>query len=152
MPEKHALSVTSPAGDTRSSLTPIADKPPGVCREKLGDQSLPHKGLCCSIVSSRIPMKPLLFALCTAFGFCSLSIQEPVWQPSPGHTQIPIWPGAAPDPQPVRGPENMETAGKIRRLDTYPQGSPQCGHGATKGTLNARFSESLYGPLECSIQ
>ena len=31
---------------------------------------------------------------------------EPVgWQPSPGHTQIAIWPGAAPDVQSVPGPE-----------------------------------------------
>ena len=29
-----------------------------------------------------------------------------VWQPSPGHTQIPIWP-AVPDPRPVRGPESV---------------------------------------------
>jgi acetyl esterase/lipase len=28
-----------------------------------------------------------------------------VWQPSPGHTQIPIWPGVAPDVQSVPGPE-----------------------------------------------
>lgn len=28
-----------------------------------------------------------------------------VWQPSPGHTQIPIWPGAAPDALPSHGPE-----------------------------------------------
>jgi acetyl esterase/lipase len=27
------------------------------------------------------------------------------WQPSPGHTQIPIWPGAVPDAQSVPGPE-----------------------------------------------
>ena len=35
----------------------------------------------------------------------SLSAQTNVWQPSPGHKQLPIWPGAAPDPQPVPGPE-----------------------------------------------
>lgn len=29
------------------------------------------------------------------------------WQPSPGHKQIAIWPGAAPDPQPVKGPETV---------------------------------------------
>jgi acetyl esterase/lipase len=28
-----------------------------------------------------------------------------VWQPSPGHTQLPLWPGAVPDAQPVDGPE-----------------------------------------------
>jgi acetyl esterase/lipase len=28
-----------------------------------------------------------------------------VWQPSPGHTQVPIWPGAVPDPLPDPKPE-----------------------------------------------
>jgi len=27
------------------------------------------------------------------------------WQPSPGHTQIPIWPGSPPDARPIDGPE-----------------------------------------------
>src|SRR5712664_2792398 len=50
-------------------------------------------------------MKPLIFALCVLFGCGGLSAQTPAWQPSPGHTQVPIWPGAVPDPQPVAGPE-----------------------------------------------
>src|SRR5438552_1141699 len=50
-------------------------------------------------------MKPLLFAFCFVFAFGGLSAQPPVWQPSPGHTQVPIWPGTAPDAQPVAGPE-----------------------------------------------
>src|SRR2546423_7867589 len=50
-------------------------------------------------------MKPLIFALCVVFAFGGLSAQTPVWQPSPGHTQVPIWPGTAPDAQPVAGPE-----------------------------------------------
>jgi acetyl esterase/lipase len=54
-------------------------------------------------------IKPLLFALCVVFAFGGLSAQTPVWQPSPGHTQVPIWPGAAPDPQPVAGPEAATT-------------------------------------------
>jgi acetyl esterase/lipase len=29
----------------------------------------------------------------------------PTWQPSPGHTQLPIWPGAAPSSLPAKGPE-----------------------------------------------
>ena len=33
------------------------------------------------------------------------STQTPVWQPSTGHTQIPIWPGKVPDAQPVAGAE-----------------------------------------------
>ncbi len=41
-----------------------------------------------------------------------LSAQTPAWQPSPGHTQVPIWPGAIPDAQPFTGPETMKTTGK----------------------------------------
>jgi acetyl esterase/lipase len=55
--------------------------------------------------SEGIVMNPLLFALCVVFAFGGLSGQTPAWQPSPGHTQVPIWPGAAPDTQPVAGPE-----------------------------------------------
>ena len=62
--------------------------------------------------SAGIVMKPLLFALCIAFSFGNLNAQKPAWQPSPGHTQIPIWPGAAPDPQPVAGPEVFKSSGK----------------------------------------
>jgi acetyl esterase/lipase len=54
-------------------------------------------------------MKPLIFALCVGFALAGLSAQTPAWQPSPGHTQVPIWPGAAPDPQPVAGPEVTTT-------------------------------------------
>src|SRR5216684_1533318 len=55
-------------------------------------------------------MKPLIFALCVVFAFGGLSAQKPGWQPSPGYTQIPIWPGAVPDAQPVAGPEVAATA------------------------------------------
>src|SRR5438445_1038452 len=57
-------------------------------------------------------MKPLLSALCVVFAFGGLSAQTPSWQPSPGHTQVPIWPGGVPDPQPVAGPEVAKTTGK----------------------------------------
>jgi acetyl esterase/lipase len=38
-----------------------------------------------------------------------LSAETPVWQPSPGHTQVPIWPKEPPDAQPAAGPEEMKT-------------------------------------------
>jgi acetyl esterase/lipase len=57
-------------------------------------------------------MRPLIFAVCVVLASGGLSAQTNVWQPSPGHTQVPIWPGAAPDPQPVKGPEVAETSGK----------------------------------------
>jgi acetyl esterase/lipase len=53
-------------------------------------------------------MKSLTLSLWFVFTLGSLSAQTPAWQPSPGHTQVPIWPGAAPDPQPVKGPENTK--------------------------------------------
>jgi hypothetical protein len=51
-------------------------------------------------------------AFCAVFGLGNLIAQTPDWQPSPGHTQIPIWPGKTPDAQPVRGPETVTAAGK----------------------------------------
>jgi acetyl esterase/lipase len=84
-------------------------------------------------------MKVLLFALCVVSAFGSLSAQKPVWQPSLGHTQVPIWPGAAPDPQPVRGPENFETSGK----DFLPGGRPAVGvNNVTRPTM------TVYSPTE----
>jgi acetyl esterase/lipase len=40
--------------------------------------------------------------------------QKPVWQPSAGHTQVAIWPGAVPDARPTTKPETME-------VDTNPK-------------------------------
>jgi acetyl esterase/lipase len=58
-------------------------------------------------------MKPLLLTLCILSAFAALRSQQPsqqpVWQPSPGHTQIPIWPGKVPDARPAKGPETAET-------------------------------------------
>ena len=61
--------------------------------------------------NSWIVLKPLIFALCVVFASVlgSLSAQTTGWQPSPGHTQILIWPGAAPDLQPAAGPEDATT-------------------------------------------
>jgi acetyl esterase/lipase len=57
-------------------------------------------------------MKPLIFTLCVVCVACGLGAQTSPWQPSPGHTQVPIWPGAAPDAQPVAGPEVATTLAK----------------------------------------
>lgn len=56
-------------------------------------------------------MKPLTFvlALCVLFAFVRLNAQTDMWRPSPGHKQIPIWPGKVPDAQPVSGPELIRT-------------------------------------------
>jgi acetyl esterase/lipase len=57
-------------------------------------------------------MKILIPALLLVLGLSHGNGQKFSWQPSPGHTQIPIWPGPAPDAQPVAGPEFAMTTGK----------------------------------------
>ena len=47
---------------------------------------------------------PILFAAVFACG--GVRAQTKVWQPSPGHMQVPIWPGVVPDAQALAGPEN----------------------------------------------
>lgn len=47
----------------------------------------------------------LLAFLIVAGGDSRLCARQAAWQPSPGHTQVPIWPGVIPDAQPVNGPE-----------------------------------------------
>ncbi len=54
-------------------------------------------------------MRPLIFVLCLVLVCSSLIAQNPRWQPSPGHTQVPIWPGTPPDAQ-FGPPANTETA------------------------------------------
>ena len=54
-------------------------------------------------------MKRLMLAICIVLVVGALRAQTAEWQPSPGHAQIPIWPGAAPDSQPTIGPEEMGT-------------------------------------------
>jgi len=55
-------------------------------------------------------MRPLvsslsLVALCAAVVCGAASAQTFVWQPSAGHTQVAIWPGAVPDARPSAGTE-----------------------------------------------
>ena len=50
-------------------------------------------------------VKPLLFILCALSLPHGVGAQAGAWQPSPGHTQIPIWPGAVPDARTDHGTE-----------------------------------------------
>ncbi len=53
-------------------------------------------------------MNSLILILCLVFASSGLLAQKPGWQPSTGHTQVPIWPGNAPDAQ-FGPPANTET-------------------------------------------
>jgi acetyl esterase/lipase len=54
-------------------------------------------------------MKPLIVTVCVVIALDRLNAQPNVWQPTPGHTQVPIWPGAVPDARPAAGPEAVRT-------------------------------------------
>ncbi len=51
--------------------------------------------------------RPLIIIIYVVLACSGARAQARVWQPSPGHTQVPIWPGAVPDAQPVPGPESV---------------------------------------------
>jgi acetyl esterase/lipase len=54
-------------------------------------------------------MKAMVFAFCLLTAVSSEHARADSWQPGPGHTQVPIWPGAVPDPHPVAGSEVSTT-------------------------------------------
>lgn len=54
-----------------------------------------------------IALLPLLSTLFLTL--INMSAQGPAWQPSAGHTQVPIWPGVVPGARPVTGPETTKT-------------------------------------------
>ena len=43
-------------------------------------------------------------------------VQAATWEPAPGHTQIPLWPGTPPDAAPVKGPEYVATTDDKERV------------------------------------
>jgi acetyl esterase/lipase len=44
-------------------------------------------------------------------GEAAVRAEPAIWRPSPGHTQVAIWPGAAPDPPSMPGPETAKDGG-----------------------------------------
>ncbi|HTT98180.1 MAG TPA: hypothetical protein VMF58_09025, partial [Rhizomicrobium sp.] len=62
-------------------------------------------------------MKVWTLALCAVIALGCDAASAEVWQPSPGHVQVPIWPGTPPDTKPmpgaeVVGPVNKNVAGR----------------------------------------
>jgi acetyl esterase/lipase len=54
-------------------------------------------------------MKSWIIAVCLLLACGQVCAQTAVWQPAAGHTQMPLWPGAVPDAQPMPGPETSKT-------------------------------------------
>ncbi|HXS81288.1 MAG TPA: alpha/beta hydrolase, partial [Methylomirabilota bacterium] len=42
-----------------------------------------------------------------------VDVEAAVWEPAPGHTQMPIWPGEAPLAQSVEGPETLAVVNNL---------------------------------------
>ncbi|WP_256077741.1 alpha/beta hydrolase [Massilia sp. YIM B04103] len=59
-----------------------------------------------------------LFAILTIFASVNAGAAE--WQPSAGHAQLPIWPGAIPNAQSAPGPENEMTLQEERLIAGRP--------------------------------
>jgi acetyl esterase/lipase len=57
----------------------------------------------------RLCSSSLLVALCLSAA-ANAYPQTTGWQPTPGHQQVPIWPGSIPDAAPVLGPETVEVS------------------------------------------
>lgn len=66
-------------------------------------------------------IKFLSTACCFLFAFFSINswAGQSTWQPSPGHTQVAIWPGAIPDAQPLTQPESEKSV-----MDALVAGQP----------------------------
>jgi len=56
---------------------------------------------------SKVAMKALIFALGVVTALGGNGVRADTWQPSPGHTQVLIWPGAVPDAIPNPKPESV---------------------------------------------
>jgi acetyl esterase/lipase len=83
-----------------------------------------------------IVIRTLLVVSWVAFATSGLSAQTTAWQPSPGHMQIPIWPGAVPDAVPGVGME-------VSKMETEPPvaGRPWVGVGQV-----SRPTMTVYSP------
>ncbi|RDS79874.1 alpha/beta hydrolase [Dyella monticola] len=58
-------------------------------------------------------MKRWAIVLCLLIASGTLHAKTDAWQPSVGHTQMPIWPGTPPDAQPMPGPESMTVSARL---------------------------------------
>jgi acetyl esterase/lipase len=66
----------------------------------------------------------LTVVIALASGTPLVAASQNAWQPSPGHTQMPIWPGTPPDARPMKGPEIsatvVDTAGRPKPVGGRP--------------------------------
>lgn len=98
-------------------------------------------------------MRHLVFAFCVVFAL-SLNAQTNVWQPSAGHTQIPIWPGTPPDSRPVAGPEYAKMDSHVVFVDrvTQPTMTVYSPKGVNTGVAVVVFPGGGYNELAMDLE
>src|SRR6059058_4149515 len=69
-------------------------------------------------------MTRTIFLLCVVAATPVLATAQRGWQPSPGHSQIPICPATAPDARPDRGHEMAGTVVDVRGKPRLVGGKP----------------------------
>jgi acetyl esterase/lipase len=80
----------------------------------------------------------------------ALSAEPAVWQPSAGHTQIPIWPGVVPDVQSVPGPET-HTQGAVTNV-TRPTMTVYAPNGKNTGAAVVVFPGGGFQMLAINLE
>jgi acetyl esterase/lipase len=95
----------------------------------------------------------LVVALSVALASISLSAQKPGWQPSPGHTQVPIWPGTVPDARfgPPANTETMPEPGEIDNV-SRPTMTVYAPQGKNTGAAIVVFPGGGYRTLAIDIE
>ena len=61
---------------------------------------------------TKYPSFSLFIVLVAGIVAAQQRVSQPTWQPSPGHTQVPIWPSTPPDSLPLAGLEYTERVGE----------------------------------------
>jgi acetyl esterase/lipase len=89
----------------------------------------------------------LLASICRG---TALGAGPAIWQPSPGHTQIPIWPGAVPDVQSVPGPETA-TQGAVTNV-TRPTMTVYAPNGKNTGAVVVVFPDGGFQILAMDLE
>lgn len=83
-------------------------------------------------------MKSIAFIVWAVLPFGALHAQDSGWQPAPGYSQVPIWPGAVPDARPAVGTETATTSTV----------SPVAGRPLTYVEFVSRPTLTVYAPKE----
>ena len=98
-------------------------------------------------------MQKSTFAISFLLLFCACSqAYSAVWQPSAGHVQVPIWPGAVPDAIPEAKPESVGTDGAMVSDVSRPTMTLYAPQGSNTGAAVVVFPGGGYKVLAMDLE